>query len=160
MSYKEELFEKLLIHSAGINKTFVGSLTDVGRQQFDVEARNMCFHYLRKRAWGFTEIGVKFNRGHATVMHGVKKHNIAYDRGGYYMENYDDLVLLMSKNTDAEIESQESYAEKNRSIIERLNDQNGKLKEELFDVKKNTRLLLRSIKEQQSLTIKLKESCN
>ena len=157
---KEQYFEKLITHSAKINKTFAGALLDKGRQQFDVESRNMCYNVLRKLNWSLPDIGNRFNRGHATVIHGIKNHDIAYARGGYYMDNYDDLVIRMADNTEMEKIENTNYIEKNRIKFELLEDSNVKLKEELFDIKKTTRLLLRSIKEQQSLTNLLNKSCS
>ena len=159
MSYKEELFEKLLIHSAGINKTFVGSLTDVGRQQFDVEARNMCYKILDKEH-SLSDIGRAFNKDHATVMHGIKKHDIAYARKGYYADNYDDLVLIMAENTTHEEYADITFTERNRIRINNLEEEKGRLKEELFDIKRTTKLLLRSLKEQGILTKQLEKACN
>ena len=157
---KDQFFERLITHSAKINKTFAGALLDKGRQQFDVESRNMCYNILRKLNWSLPDIGNRFNRGHATVINGIKNHNIAHDRGGYYMENYDQLVLEMSEGEEEEVTNTNHFNEKNRAKLEKLQDTNGKLREELFDIKKSTKLLLQSIKQQQSLTNLLQKACN
>jgi len=157
---KDTYFENLIVHAAGIYKTFPRALLDKGRQQFDVEARNMCYNLLRRKEWSLPEIAARFNRGHATVIHGIKNHDIAYARNGYYMDNYDDLRIKMSEDPEIEYSNKLSFTEKNRVKLELLEDSNAKLKEQLYDIKKTTRLLLRSIKEQQSLTRNLEKSCN
>ena len=162
MSNEEEVyFDKLTEQAAKVNQTFAGALLEKGRQRFDVEARSICYNILRKKNWGLREIAEAFNKdGHGTIIHGIKNHDIAYKRGGYYMDNYDQLELEMSDDEESEVINTNRFNEKNRIKLEKLQDVNGKLREELFDIKKSTKLLLRSIKEQQSLTNLLNKSCS
>ena len=159
MIIDEEYFNNLVAHSAHISKTTSGRLLSKNRNQFVVEARNMCYNILNKEH-SLSEIGRVFDKGHATVIHGIKKHDIAYARNGYYTDNYDDLVLLMANNTPLEEIESVSFAEKNRLRINNLEEEKGRLKEQLYDIKKSTKLLLRSIKETQLLTRRLEKACN
>jgi hypothetical protein len=162
MIIDEEYFTNLVAHSAHLSKVTPVKMMSKSRNQFVVEARNMCFNILREHTneYALEGIGKAFNRDHATVIHGIKKHDIAYARNGYYTDNYDDLVLLMAGNTIYKEVADVTFAEKNRLRINNLEEEKGRLKEQLYDIKKSTKLLLRSIKETQSLTRRLEKSCN
>ena len=159
MIIDEEYFTNLVAHSAHLSKVTPVKMLSRNRNQFVVEARNMCYKILDKEH-SLSEIGRAFDKGHATVINGIKNHDISYARKGYYSDNYDDLVLLMANNTPLEEIEGVSFAEKNRLRINNLEEEKGRLKEQLYDIKKSTKLLLRSIKEQQSLTRRLEKACN
>ena len=159
MIIDEEYFTNLVAHSAHISKTTSGRLLSKNRNQFVVEARNMCYKILDKEH-SLSDIGRAFNKDHATVMHGIKKHDISYARKGYYADNYDDLVLIMAENTTHEEYADITFTERNRIRINNLEEEKGRLKEELFDIKRTTKLLLRSLKEQGILTKQLEKACN
>ena len=48
-------------------------LKDSGRNMDYVSARNIVFGHLREMGFSFNEIGLIFNRSHATVMHGISQ---------------------------------------------------------------------------------------
>lgn len=51
------------------------TLKQSSREQHYAFARNIIFDHLRQIGFSFNEIGLIFNRSHATVMHGIEKKN-------------------------------------------------------------------------------------
>jgi len=146
MKLGKDKFKELIEACAEANKTNVKAMIGKGRSRFNVEARQMAYTILRDSGWGLTEIGEAFNRTHATVINGCSGHKQDYATYSYYEEAFDDVRIKMSIHTNERTIVRREVEQKIIDEVERLRNENARLKDKICRIKVNSNLLTKSLK--------------
>tara|TARA_R110000824_G_scaffold3139_3_gene14510 strand:+ start:2116 stop:2568 length:453 start_codon:yes stop_codon:yes gene_type:complete len=146
MKFEKEKLNELLEACAEANKTNVKSMIGKGRRRFNVEARQMAYSILRNSGWYFTEIGEAFDRNHASIINGCSSHRQDYATFNYYAEAYDDIRIKMSIHTNERTIVKREVEQKIIDEVERLRNENARLKDNICKIQTNANLLTKSLK--------------
>jgi hypothetical protein len=93
------------------------------RKRYSVFARNFVFVEMNKKNESLTNIGKKFKKNHATVIHGLARHKdlLQYDKE--YKAMHEQFMLEIS-NTTYFLEQRKTFKEKITNIILELKEIN------------------------------------
>ena len=144
--FKEERLELLLAKSAEVNKTCVKRMLEKGRKRFNVEARNMVYTILRRNDWSYQKIADNFGKNHSSILHGVSTHERGYKTLNYYQKSFDRLEMLISEDVDLKLFKKEEINKKIENRIEKLESENARLRDQIFDIKLKSQTLTNLLK--------------
>jgi hypothetical protein len=141
MRIAEKEVVSLIEKAAEVNNITTVKVLSKSRVRAYVEARQMVYFLLRNSGWGWTEVASRFDRTHASIINGYKAHENDYQTMHYYRSNFDKMRILCAENPSSEIDQAIKLVDE----IERLVNENSRLKDKLYDVKANTLKLTKSL---------------
>lgn len=143
MKIENKLIDDLINESASISKTNYKNVMSRNRERKNIEARQMIFGILKDSGWGWSEIGKVFDKNHASIINSYKSHQQDYSILNYYKNDYDRLKrkYLSSHNEEIDLDIENKLL----SQIEKLKNENGRLKDKIYDFKQTSKKLSKLI---------------